>query len=373
MSAGGADRKLILTAALDGPDYARCVRQAQIAEQAGFHAVVAPESSDFRLGGNGEPEAALEPFSLLAALSAGTASIGLIAEVHAAYNEPYHIARKLGALDYMSRGRAGCHIAPGPAAAAGNFGRTGEGGPGPRLLEAEAAATEFAEALRLLWDSWEDDALVYDKRAGVQMDEGKVREIDYAGRYYAVKGPLNIARPPQGQPPVLFAVTGARGRSAAAKEADAAVAPLLSTAEAALMRADMRARMVRNGRRAEDLRLLAELCPVVAETNEEARELEHRLRQAFGAASERLIFAGTAAAVADRIEAWFRQEAIDGFHIAPLPRPDLLPAFAAKVVPELRRRGLFRAGGETSTLRSGLGLARPNNVFATLKRRGGSD
>jgi len=380
MSSGEAKapRKLLLTAQLDGADYGQCVRMARAADRALLHAVVVPERIGTAAGESGA--ASLEPFTLLSALSAATERIGLVAEVHAAYSEPYHIARKLAALDYLSGGRAGCSIAAGPAAAAQLYGRTGRSGRSPGCYGA-AAVTEFAEALKRLWDSWEDDALIYDKQSGAQTASGKVRAIDYAGRYYAVKGPLNVARPPQGYPVVLCAATDEDGRRAAVREADVAVAALRSIGEAALWHADMRASLQRIGRSAGSCRLLAELHPVVAESRREAEELKRTMSQASGCgAAELPACAGTAVEVADRIEAWFRSGLVDGFHVVQ-PDTDQLERFAALVVPELQSRGLFRDRGEgegdgmnsgTGTLRAGLGLERPNNRFAASRHRGGS-
>ncbi len=50
-------------------------------------------------------------------------------------------------------------------------------------------------------------------------------------------------------------------------------------------------------------------------------------------------------------------DASDGFILVPHITPGGLDEFAAKVVPLLQERGVFRAGYEGSTLREHLGLA----------------
>jgi hypothetical protein len=62
---------------------------------------------------------------------------------------------------------------------------------------------------------------------------------------------------------------------------------------------------------------------------------------------------------------WMEREAADGFNICPPALPIGLRDFAAEVVPELRRRGLFRTGYAASTLRGHLGLPMPASRYGT--------
>jgi alkanesulfonate monooxygenase SsuD/methylene tetrahydromethanopterin reductase-like flavin-dependent oxidoreductase (luciferase family) len=68
---------------------------------------------------------------------------------------------------------------------------------------------------------------------------------------------------------------------------------------------------------------------------------------------------GTAAHIADLMEQCFDEYGCDGFNIMPATFPGLLREFAAKVVPELQRRGRFRKDYTGTTLRDHLGLRRP--------------
>lgn len=72
-----------------------------------------------------------------------------------------------------------------------------------------------------MWDSWEDDALVYDKESGVFFDKEKLHTLNHEGKYFSVKGPLNIARSKQGQPVIFQAGVSENGKNFAAKNADA--------------------------------------------------------------------------------------------------------------------------------------------------------
>jgi alkanesulfonate monooxygenase SsuD/methylene tetrahydromethanopterin reductase-like flavin-dependent oxidoreductase (luciferase family) len=65
---------------------------------------------------------------------------------------------------------------------------------------------------------------------------------------------------------------------------------------------------------------------------------------------------GTPAHIADEMEARFRGSGADGFNIMPPLFPGGLEDFVTLVIPELRRRGLFRESYEGTTLRENLGL-----------------
>ena len=76
-----------------------------------------------------------------------------------------------------------------------------------------------------------------------------------------------------------------------------------------------------------------------------------------------LAFVGTPATVADAMEEWLDMQGSDGFNVMFPSVPEGLEDFAARVIPELQRRGLFRTEYEGRTLRENLGLRRPANRF----------
>ena len=65
---------------------------------------------------------------------------------------------------------------------------------------------------------------------------------------------------------------------------------------------------------------------------------------------------GTAEDIVDDMEKWFREGAADGFNLCPAILPGGLDDFVGLILPELRKRGLFRTEYESSTLRGNLGL-----------------
>jgi alkanesulfonate monooxygenase len=72
---------------------------------------------------------------------------------------------------------------------------------------------------------------------------------------------------------------------------------------------------------------------------------------------------GTPGEIADTMQAWSEAGAADGFNIMFPTVPGGLDDFVELVIPELRRRGIFREEYEGTTLREHLGLARPGNRF----------
>jgi alkanesulfonate monooxygenase SsuD/methylene tetrahydromethanopterin reductase-like flavin-dependent oxidoreductase (luciferase family) len=77
---------------------------------------------------------------------------------------------------------------------------------------------------------------------------------------------------------------------------------------------------------------------------------------------------GTASDIADVMEEWIDAEACDGFNITPATLPGGAEDFVEMVVPELRRRGLFRREYEGRTLRENLGLRPATSRYSRDQR-----
>jgi FMN-dependent oxidoreductase (nitrilotriacetate monooxygenase family) len=362
----------------------------------------------------------MEPMTLLPALAVVTERIGLVTTASTTYNEPFHIARKFATLDLISNGRAGWNVVTSwSEAEAKNFNREQHVDYDTRY----ARAAEFVEVVKGLWDSWEEDAFPLDKQSGQFFDEAKMHRLDHKGTFFSVRGPLNVGRLPQVHPIVVQAGASEQGRELAAATADIvyAVHPSLLLAQA--FYADLKRRLPKYGRHADDLKILPALRPVVGRTSEEARakfdQLQQlldplvglaRLSQTFGdlsgfpidgpvpldelgPAELRSISAqllarvqrqnptirelyqevagmggfcliGTAGYIADVMQEWFANEACDGFNITPTHLPGGCEDFVEMVTPELQRRGLFRKEYQGRTLRENLGLRRPVNRYA---------
>jgi FMN-dependent oxidoreductase (nitrilotriacetate monooxygenase family) len=218
----------------------------------------------------------LEPITLLTAIAAATERIGLIATASTTYYEPYNLARLFGSLDHISGGRAGWNIVTtANDAAAANFGLDAH----PEHADRYARAREFVDAVVALWDSWEDDAVVLDRAAGIYADRSKIHEIGHAGRYVRVKGPFNQPRPPQGHPVLVQAGASNDGRAFAGQYAEAIFTAHQRLADAQAFYADIKDRVTRLGRRPEHVKILPGISPFIAGTEAGAHELEQEFNE----------------------------------------------------------------------------------------------
>ncbi len=354
----------------------------------------------------------MEPMTLLPALAVVTKHIGLVTTASTTYNEPYHIARKFATLDLISNGRAGWNMVTSwSEAEAKNFNREEHIDYDTRYER----AAEFVEVVRGLWDSWEPDAFLFDKRSGQFFDEAKAHTLNHKGKYFSVRGPLNVAGMPQGHPVLVQAGASDQGREIAAATADVVYAIHSTFEPAKAYYADVKRRMAAYGRDQDDLKIMPALRPIVGRTAAEARAKFDRLQElldplvglarlhgTFGdlsgydldgpvpldalgprelrSISEQLLaqvrqenmtirqlyeqvagkggfcLIGTAESIVDEMQYWFENGACDGFNITPTHLPGGCEDFVDMVTPELQRRGLFRTEYEGKTLRENLGL-----------------
>ncbi|MEU9341474.1 LLM class flavin-dependent oxidoreductase [Streptomyces sp. NPDC048278] len=384
-------------------DLAHYVGLARTAERGTFDSLFLADGPHLWGSVGQRPAGALEPLTLLTALATATEHIGLIATASTSYNSPYNLARKFASLDIISGGRAGWNIVTTAGAeAARNFGIDGE----PAHAERYARAAEFLDVALKLWDSWEDDAIVADKAAGVWGDDAKIHPPRHRGPYFSVEGALNVPRSPQGYPLLVQAGSSEDGKAFAARYAEAVFTAQQTVEEARDFYADLKSRTAAAGRDPDHVKVLPGIVPVIGSTEAEARAheqlLEDHIVHRHGVANlERLLhlpagtleldgplpaglpsedaiegaksryslvvglarrerltvrqligrlgggrghltFAGTPEQVADAIETWFAQGAADGFNIMPPVLPSGLETFVDHVVPILRARGLLR-------------------------------
>ena len=169
-----------------------------------------------REGGNAKV-AGFEPVTLFSALAPFTTHLGFIATASTTYEEPYTTARKFASLDLISGGRAGWNVVTTTGdPTAQNFNRETQL---PHAARYRRAA-EHVDVVKKLWDSFEDDAFLRDKEAGVFFDQEKLHEADHRGEHFQVRGPLNVSRSPQGHPVIVQAGQSDDGRGLAAATAE---------------------------------------------------------------------------------------------------------------------------------------------------------
>lgn len=414
-----------------GTNFRHYVELAQMSERAKFDLMFLADALAVR-DGNLEalsrwPQymAYFEPVTLLSGIAAVTERIGLVSTATTSYNEPYNVARKFASLDHISGGRAGWNVVTSAnISEAFNFGREEHYEHGERYDR----ALEFAEVVCGLWDSWDDDAFVRDRSTGRYFDPSKLHLLNHKGEHFSVRGPLNVARPPQGHPVIFQAGSSEVGRELAARTAEAVFTPQHTLEGAQAFYKDLKGRMAKYGRDPEHLKVMPGLNPIVGRTEREAEEKHEYLQslihpdvglellsnavggfdlrpydldgplpeavysvvpkggttsfrnvlnwatqekltirqlyQRYAGARGQRTLKGTPAQIVDQMEDWFVNRGVDGFLIQPSHLPGGLEDFIALVIPELQARGLFRTEYEGPTLRDNLGLPRPRSRYA---------
>lgn len=356
--------------------------------------------------GRGGQMSLIDPMIVLPLMARVTRHIGLANTLSTTFNQPYHIARSLGSLDLLSRGRAAWNVVTSSTNfEARNCGMDGLPPKGDRYDRAD----DVLEACFALWDCWDPDALVLDRASGVFADASKIRYADHEGPFVKVRGPMSIPRSPQGRPVILQAGSSPRGRECAARWADVVFCTQATKADAAEFRADMHARVRAAGRNPAECKVLPTLSVVIGETESIAREKAAFLdslidpelvlassstllgvdlsrvetaeqaeaeagNQGIAGSRDRMsqvaraqgisfaqavrkprgLLAGTPAMIADFMEDWFADEACDGFVLPPTVFPGTYEEFGRMVTPELQRRGLLRRAYAGRTLRENL-------------------
>lgn len=411
-----------------GVDISHYSRLTTLAESAAFHFVFVAdvlsvsELDPARLSREGRNDQ-LEPITLISALSSRAEHIGLVATASTTYHQPYHLARMFASLDHISQGRAAWNIVTSASKyEPPNFGEDEL----PDHDRRYARAREFVEIVKGLWDSWEDDAFIRDKHSGIFVDTTKLHLLGHRGKFLSVRGPLNIARPPQGYPVLVQA-----GASDAGIEFGAEFGEVVFTAEPSLENgrkfyAILKQKARRLGREDDQVLVMPGIIPIVGRTKQEASEKLQKLQSythidaAIGLADRwlgsvtdlrsldldslvpeslpqtnflqsrqkvllelaarqklswrqlvrvisdsrgHLMLVGTPDEIVNVMEETFDQRAADGFNVAPATVPGGFKDFVDLVVPELRRRGKFRSQFAGQTLRENLGLKRPLNGF----------
>src|SRR5262245_47847758 len=246
---------------------AHLVRQAVTAECAKFDMVFLADGLTSSEDGHPSQIARLEPLMVLATFATATSRVGLAATASTTYGEPFHLARAFASLDHLSGGRAAWNAVTTSYTSTGaNFGVTH-----PAHADRYAIAEEFIDVVRGLWDSWEDGAFPRDKTTGVYVDQSKRHVLDHQGKYFSVKGPLNVSRPPQGHPIIIQSGSSEPGQRIAARTADVVFTAHQSLESAQAFYRELKGRLPAFGRRPESLAIMPGFFPVLGGTVTEAR------------------------------------------------------------------------------------------------------
>lgn len=400
---------------------------AQLAERAKFDNIFLADNFGEPIQEQVPSGLKLDPVIILAALSAVTENIGLVATYTTTYNEPFQVARKLAAIDHLSNGRAAWNLVT-----SNNQAESLLFGKEQHLrhdLRYERAG-EFVEILKRLWFSIDEEALVLDKENAKFYNLDKVNFVQYEGDHFQIKGALDAPSTPQGHPVIVQAGSSMDGRELAAKHAEVVFTAWNNLEEAQAYYKDVKGRLSKYGRQPEDLVIMPGTSIIVGETEKEAKEKHEQLKnyitpeiglyylsryditgldlmdrdlddpipdffshptddtnprsranvirtlikqrelktlrdlcEAVAGARGHRELVGTPIQIADEMQKWFENGAADGYNVMAPTFPQGLTDIIEMVIPELQNRGLFRTEYEGTTLRENLGLKRPKNPY----------
>ncbi len=369
----------------------------------------------------GTPDAAIrqgaqvpvnDPFLLVSAMALVTENLGFGVTAGTAYEHPYPFARRLSTLDHLTNGRVGWNVVTGylPSAAR-NMGNQDQLEHDERYDHAD----EYLEVVyKLLEGSWEDDAVVRDREAGVFADPTKVHGINHEGRFFKVPG-IHLSEPSPQRTPVIFqAGASPRGIAFAAGNAEAifVASPTKSILKDTVT--TIRDAVEAEGRDRYSVRIYT-LLTIITDATPEAAQAKHEdyqqyashegalvllsgwmgtdlsqynlddpigevksnaiqsvvanlqkknddgqpwtlrdiaERASIGGLGPRLV--GSGSEIAEELISWVEDTDVDGFNLAYAITPGTFEDIVEFVIPELQKRGAYPNSYEPGTLRNKL-------------------
>jgi FMN-dependent oxidoreductase (nitrilotriacetate monooxygenase family) len=217
-----------------------------------------------------------DPAVVAGRMLSATSRIGVVPTLATFAYPPYLLARLLGTLDQVSDGRAGWNMVTGSSTrAAQNFGLDDQAEHDLRYEMAD----EYMQVVNGLWDSWSAKSIVNDLENGTFADPGEVHDINFDGRFYKVRGPLNSGPLPQGRPAIAQAGASPRGRQFAAEHSNTVVCDVEGFDRMKEYRDDVRARALSSGRNPDEVKVMYVVSPIIGATDEDAREKARQWRE----------------------------------------------------------------------------------------------
>ena len=270
------------------------------------------------------------------------------------------------------------------------------------------------EVMYKLWEgSWEDDAVVRDRKQRLYTRPEKVHRVVHAGDNYRVDA-IHLCEPSPQRTPVLYqAGASTKGRQFAARHAECVFLLGPSKQVVAPRVADIRRLAALEGRNPRNILIFALMTLIVGRTEREAKEKFEEYRRHISHAGALTLFSGwtgidfsqynlddpiryikndainsaveaftvadpnrvwtvrelaefvgiggmgpilvgSAEHIADELESWVEATDLDGFNLAYAVTPETFSDIVELVVPELQRRGRFKTAYPEGTLREKL-------------------
>lgn len=345
-----------------------------------------------------------DPTTLVSAMAAVTQNLGFGITVNLSYESPYQFARRFASLDHLTQGRIGWNIVTGYLDSAERLiGQKGLKDHDLRYAQAE----EFLELCYKFWEgSWENDAVLKDKKQRIFTDPSKVHQVQHQGQFYQSQGVFQVS-PSSQRTPVLFqAGASPRGLTFATQHAEGLFIGGDRPEKIKQQVDQIRNQATAQGRNAEAVKIFVGITVVTAETDELAQQkLDEYIRYASPEAGlahfsssvgmdlsqfaddetipyqqtnsiasvnnkfkEQSIskndlkaqhvlggryplIVGSGATVAEKLIQLMDDTGIDGFNLTRTVAPESHHDFIQWVIPQLQQRGRYKTAYENGSLR----------------------
>lgn len=351
-----------------------------------------------------------DPSCVVPIVGAYTRHLGIGITLSTSFVRPYQMVRHLSTLDHLTKGRVGWNIVT--SYSKSEFQAMGLENLTPRDQRYEVVE-EYMQLCYELWDSWDEDAIIYDRANGVFADPEKVREVDFEGRFFRSKGRSFVFRSPQHRPVLWQAGSSGAGRDFASRHAESVFGIFPTPRTMRTYADDIRTRASDHGRDPNGVKLIYGLQTVIdsdrSRAQERYAELRDQLRiesalaimsghtgfdfsqlalddhiadadvqgirglfdaildakdgapvtvreaaEIYGLAMGAPVAVGTPADVADQMEQYVDEGGCNGFMMLATDVPGCFADMTDLLVPELQRRGRFRTRYPGTTLRESL-------------------
>ena len=220
-----------------------------------------------------------DPTTLVSAMAAVTQNLGFGITVNLSYESPYQFARRFASLDHLTQGRIGWNIVTGYLDSAERL--IGQKGLKDHDLRYEQAE-EFLELCYKFWEgSWENDAVLKDKKQRIFTDPSKVHQIQHQGQFYQSQGVFQVSPSVQRTPVLFQAGASPRGLTFATQHAEGLFIGGDRPEKIKQQVDQIRNQATAQGRNSEAVKIFVGISVVTAETDELAQQkLDEYIRYA---------------------------------------------------------------------------------------------
>lgn len=345
-----------------------------------------------------------DPTTLVSAMAAVTQNLGFGITVNLSYESPYQFARRFASLDHLTQGRIGWNIVTGYLDSAERL--IGQKGLKDHDLRYEQAE-EFLQLCYKFWEgSWENDAVLKDKKQRIFTDPSKVHQVQHQGQFYQSQGVFQVSPSVQRTPVLFQAGASPRGLTFATQHAEGLFIGGDRPEKIKQQVDQIRNKATAQGRNPEAIKIFVGITVVTAETDELAQQklaeyiryaspeaglahfsssvgmdlsqfaddetIPYQKTNSIASVNNKFkeqsiskndlkaqhvlggrypLIVGSGATVAEKLIQLIDDTGIDGFNLTRTVAPESHHDFIQWIIPELQQRGRYKTEYENGSLR----------------------